>query len=600
MKELALGSRVEEYILEEVLGEGAFGRVYRATRSVPGGKEEYAIKHICMPTPEQYNEVLISMNNDETLANNYFKDALQGIITEFSNMRDLSRKNSRYFVTYYDHKIYGTPREYDIFVRMELLTALNSYLKQHELRIKDVLKIGNDIAQALAICHEKHMVHRDVKESNIFVDVDGDFKLGDFGVAKTLDKTQQMVSRKGTPFYMAPEMLLGKSYGMDVDIYALCVVLYKLLNCNRAPFLPPYPQKYDAKDIENAHNQKLAGAVPTLPINANNALGVAVVRGLLGAKERYHTVQELLSALDEAAGSLGQAELNLSVMKPSPTQRTVSGALNTGASTVAGTTSTKFVTRLGNTRTMASSVYGKREALFKTGSEDTIGNMTMAATLALDAEEFAQDAEGGKVVKNGKLTFSKLLFLLPVLGAIGVAMMIDIFTRDIMVGENQFINSIAFRIIALVAFCALIVIPIIVIIAYPDKKTMQYFHASKAWKKRCSFKIDEIQAVFDVKTKKDLDKKSYKNIRSALSIIQLNIQNSKDFWKITRDSRRYEKLVYHEICKLKDYIENEQVMNTIDTNGSAATASYNKADYISKLLKKIEHYVNLRNTNLRG
>lgn len=297
---------------------------------------------------------------------------------------------------------------------------------------------------------------------------------------------------------------------------------------------------------------------------------------------------------------MGQAELNLSVMKPSPTQRTVSGALNTGASTVAGTTSTKFVTRLGNTRTMASSVYGKREALFKTGSEDTIGNMTMAATLALDAEEFAQDAEGGKVVKNGKLTFSKLLFLLPVLGAIGVAMMIDIFTRDIMVGENQFINSIAFRIIALVAFCALIVIPIIVIIAYPDKKTMQYFHASKAWKKRCSFKIDEIQAVFDVKTKKDLDKKSYKNIRSALSIIQLNIQNSKDFWKITRDSRRYEKLVYHEICKLKDYIENEQVMNTIDTNGSAATASYNKADYISKLLKKIEHYVNLRNTNLRG
>lgn len=85
-------------------------------------------------------------------------------------------------------------------------------------------------------CQCQNIIHRDIKPENIFVSRFGEFKLGDFGIARELDRSMSGLSKKGTFSYMAPEMYKGEEYDARVDIYSLGIVLYKLCNHNRLPF----------------------------------------------------------------------------------------------------------------------------------------------------------------------------------------------------------------------------------------------------------------------------------------------------------------------------------------------------------------------------
>lgn len=103
------------------------------------------------------------------------------------------------------------------------------------------------------------IIHRDIKPENIFIAANGDYKIGDFGVAKTIEKTKMGLSRKGTYMYMAPEIYSSRPYGPTVDIYSLGIVMYKLLNENRLPFLPEYPKPIAPIDKEEALHMRLKG-----------------------------------------------------------------------------------------------------------------------------------------------------------------------------------------------------------------------------------------------------------------------------------------------------------------------------------------------------
>ena len=88
--------------------------------------------------------------------------------------------------------------------------------------------MGLDLSKALGYCRKLHIIHRDVKPENIFVSRFGDFKLGDFGIARELERTMSGFSKKGTYSYMAPEMYKGEKYDSRVDIYSLGIVLIYL------------------------------------------------------------------------------------------------------------------------------------------------------------------------------------------------------------------------------------------------------------------------------------------------------------------------------------------------------------------------------------
>ena len=117
---------------------------------------------------------------------------------------------------------------------------------------------------------KKGMTHRDIKPENIFVSEAGQFKLGDFGVARTIEKTTGGLSRKGTEKYMAPEVFLGKPYGFGVDIYSLGLVLYGYLrNRGRMPFYPLDTSQLTFSDRENALGKRMMGETIPAPVDAN-------------------------------------------------------------------------------------------------------------------------------------------------------------------------------------------------------------------------------------------------------------------------------------------------------------------------------------------
>ena len=86
-----------------------------------------------------------------------------------------------------------------------------------------------ELSLALSHLHKQHILHRDVKTSNIFVTADCTLKLGDFGLARTWQSEESITSRVGSPFYMSPEICLHNPYGSASDLWSLGCVLYEII-----------------------------------------------------------------------------------------------------------------------------------------------------------------------------------------------------------------------------------------------------------------------------------------------------------------------------------------------------------------------------------
>ena len=109
--------------------------------------------------------------------------------------------------------------------------------KKEPFTESEILDYFTQICLALKHCHEKKIIHRDLKSGNIFLMKSGLVKLGDFGIAKglqnTMDKAKTMV---GTPYYLSPEILENKPYDSKTDIWSLGVLLYEMMTF-RMPFV---------------------------------------------------------------------------------------------------------------------------------------------------------------------------------------------------------------------------------------------------------------------------------------------------------------------------------------------------------------------------
>lgn len=311
-----IGEKVLGYTIDEKIGSGGFGTVYKVSKTNASGKYVRALKHITIPNQKQYIDVLNSMGGDYSKADNYFAGVLKEIVNEIQIISTLSETGTRNIVRYYENDIveHDSPKKYDIYILMECLTPFNDYFYNNKLEVKDVIKLGKDILTALVSCHEKNIIHRDIKDDNIFVSSDGIYKLGDFGVSKMLKDRSRAESMKGTPNFIAPEVYLGKEqYDNTVDIYSLGIVLYKLLNKSRNPFLPEFPQTYNSDDEDNAFEKRMKGESPPLPYDARNALGEVVVKAISSRNLRYDTAVEFLTAVVEAETKLNKDELETPV-----------------------------------------------------------------------------------------------------------------------------------------------------------------------------------------------------------------------------------------------------------------------------------------------
>ena len=295
-----IGSAVfGSWTIRRKLGEGSFGRVYEINREDFGEVYRAALKVITVPASDAELQSALSegMTVDEARA--YFYGVVEDIVREFAIMAKL--KGTANVVGYEDHAV--IPHEdgigWDILIRMELLNPLLPYAYAHPFARRDIIRLGIDICRALELCQKYNVIHRDIKPENIFVSDNGDFKLGDFGIARTIDRTMSGLSKKGTYNYMAPEVYRGGEYGFSVDLYSLGIVLYRLLNKNRVPFLPAPPAPITFQSRESALARRMSGEEFPNPVYAEGRLAEIIRKACaFDPKERYSSPAQMRQELE--------------------------------------------------------------------------------------------------------------------------------------------------------------------------------------------------------------------------------------------------------------------------------------------------------------
>ena len=288
------------WYIKEQIGEGSFGKVFRIEREDFGVRYKAALKTITIPGSQSEIKSVMSDGMDREKAISYFQQVVKDIVSEFVLMSKL--KGTSNIVSYEDHQVIEHKERicWDILIRMELLTPLIDYVQEKQFSTEDVIRLGIDMCRALELCRKYDIVHRDIKPENIFVSENGDFKLGDFGIARTMEKTGGGLSKKGTTAYMAPEIYREEEYGPEVDIYSLGIVLYRLLNENRTPFLPNYPTPIAYYDRDIALKKRIRGEILPKPTKAHDRLAAVVLKACEYKPEnRFQTPTQMRLALEE-------------------------------------------------------------------------------------------------------------------------------------------------------------------------------------------------------------------------------------------------------------------------------------------------------------
>jgi serine/threonine-protein kinase len=219
-------ARLEDYVLERVIGRGSMGRIHAARRKSDGAR--VAIKFL-----------RASLADDRHLVVRFLNEARAASLLSHPGL-----------VQTYGA---GEDREGTPFIVMELLEgkSLRVLLRERgALPVQEVLRLGAQVAAAVAAAHEQRIVHRDLKPENILLVAEPEaeglaVKVCDFGIAKLLPEHHapgatvlqtQQGRPLGTPTYMAPEQCLAMSVSDRSDVYALGIILYECL-AGRPPFL---------------------------------------------------------------------------------------------------------------------------------------------------------------------------------------------------------------------------------------------------------------------------------------------------------------------------------------------------------------------------
>ena len=290
-----------DWNIEELLGRGSYGKVFSAARSDAGKKYYSAIKVMTIPASPEEIELVRAEGLDEKSTREYFHEIVQGCIQEITMMMDY--RGTANIVNVEDYKVieHKDSIGWDIFIRMERLLCLKEIMKLRRLEEDEIIDLGIGISAALIDCETDDVIHRDIKPANIFLhQKTGVYKLGDFGIATRMSRAERGMSCKGTYDYMAPEIFTSDTYDQTVDIYALGLVLYRLCNENKGPFIDLGAGTMRPSDAERANGLRLSGTELPAPAHASADLAKIIGKAVrFRPEERYRDAKEMNAALEE-------------------------------------------------------------------------------------------------------------------------------------------------------------------------------------------------------------------------------------------------------------------------------------------------------------
>jgi len=318
--EYNIGTKVfRDWEIVAEIGEGGFGKVYRIRKEAFGLITEGALKVLQIPRSNADVKEALSQGMDEQSVTSYFKGIAEAFMREVAIMSDLRSHPNIVGCQDYDIVPHAGGIGWDILIRMELLTPLTEYLTTHTMDEQEVRRLGMDLCEALVFCQKRSLIHRDVKPGNIFVDDLGRFRLGDFGVARTAERTMGGMSKSGTENYMAPEVYLGREYGPTVDIYSVGLVLYQLMNGNRLPFYPLPPNPIEFSHRFEVMKKRMNGDPMPPPVHASEDFAAVILKACaFDSKDRYRTAGDLLEALQGKTQAAPMPDLQQGFAEPIP------------------------------------------------------------------------------------------------------------------------------------------------------------------------------------------------------------------------------------------------------------------------------------------
>ena len=307
--------------IESLVGESTYGKVYRLCHEEFGEVRFSAVKLVSVPHDEADFRELRAKGMDDGALKSYFHGIVTDLVRDAELMSEF--KDNSNIVSIEDFKVFSKTDGigYDLLIRMELLKSLSSHIDEKPMRRSEVVKLGIHICRALEIFESENIIHCDIKPDNIFISQSGDYKLGDFGAARYIEGTPIGLKKKtDTELYMAPELWNGNTYSPNVDTYSLGLLMYRLLNQNRFPFLPESPSKISPKDREEAMWRRMQGEpLPKIVGIAPELSAIVLSACNYDPGRRFASPAKMREALEALSGEKAQAPVLMPVQtSPKP------------------------------------------------------------------------------------------------------------------------------------------------------------------------------------------------------------------------------------------------------------------------------------------
>ncbi|HSP36041.1 MAG TPA: protein kinase [Thermoanaerobaculia bacterium] len=262
------------YHVEQVIGRGGMGVVYRATDTQLD--EVVAIKTLPGDVMRRSPEDLERFKREIRLAR---KITHRNVLRTY----DYGEAEGVYFISME-------------FVRGYTLAELLTEASGRQMAPRVALGISRQICRGLQAAHEQGIIHRDIKPQNVLIDAKGEVKLMDFGIARmteTKDAMTQAGLIVGTPHYMSPEQVQGKQLDSRSDVYAMGVLIYEML-AGRRPF-----ESSALTGVLTAHITEAPKPLAELRPEVGERISAIVMRCLAkDPKARYADAGALLADLD--------------------------------------------------------------------------------------------------------------------------------------------------------------------------------------------------------------------------------------------------------------------------------------------------------------
>jgi serine/threonine protein kinase/HEAT repeat protein len=281
-----MGKEISHYRLEEEIGYGGMGRVYKAFDTT---LDRTVVLKLLAP----------ELVAEETSRQRFLREARLASALDHANICTI-------------YEIAEVEDQYFIAMQYVSGKTLKKLIGSKAFGLEAVLSIGLQVADALAAAHAKGIVHRDVKSSNIIITPRGQAKVLDFGLAKLLnekgrasdsgnlnDELTKVGSPLGTPTYMSPEQARGERVDHRSDIYSFGVVLYEM-STGRLPIK-------GETTVDTMHAVLHKSHKPAKEVNADLPQELSDILDIALAKkpgDRYQSVQRMIEDLQRLSMSL--------------------------------------------------------------------------------------------------------------------------------------------------------------------------------------------------------------------------------------------------------------------------------------------------------